>query len=201
MEYEVEELLPIVKELTEKYTSKESSSVPYETARMLMEAVLYCINEFWEEHDNKGEIAALDGSGLPDARLAYEKGRELVVGKVIKAMEVYQEIMEDFQDYGCMNYGDTMRGMSQFFLRYDVNFCPQDHLLTLDYPCRGRDTDKCGADLIIEYLECILREKKELEMYDTEEVREILEIIRPAYEELFLDNICEAVKKFKGEDM
>ena len=43
--YEMEELVPIVASLSEKYTSKESTSVSYETARQLMEAVMYCINE------------------------------------------------------------------------------------------------------------------------------------------------------------
>ena len=43
--YEMEELLPIVAELAEKYTSKESTSVSYEKANQLMEAVLYCIHQ------------------------------------------------------------------------------------------------------------------------------------------------------------
>ena len=33
--YEMEELVPLVAELSEKYTSKESTSVSYETARQL----------------------------------------------------------------------------------------------------------------------------------------------------------------------
>lgn len=45
MEYEIEELVPIVATLAEKYTSKESSSITYEKAQQLMEAVLYCIRE------------------------------------------------------------------------------------------------------------------------------------------------------------
>ena len=49
MEYQMEELLPLVTALTEKFTSKESSSVTYETAQMLMEAVLFCIQEYEEE--------------------------------------------------------------------------------------------------------------------------------------------------------
>ena len=48
MEYQMEELLPLVSALTDKFTSKESSSVTYETAQMLMEAVLFCIQEYEE---------------------------------------------------------------------------------------------------------------------------------------------------------
>lgn len=39
MEYQLEELLPAAVGLTEKYTSKESSSVTYETARALIRHV------------------------------------------------------------------------------------------------------------------------------------------------------------------
>ena len=44
--YEMEELLPVVAALGEKYTGYEHSSVTYEKAQMLMEAVLYCIGEY-----------------------------------------------------------------------------------------------------------------------------------------------------------
>ena len=46
--FSMEELLPIVAELAEKYTSGESSSVTYERAQGLMQAVLYCINELFD---------------------------------------------------------------------------------------------------------------------------------------------------------
>ncbi len=43
--YRMEELIPIVGRLAEKYTGFESSSITYEKAGQLMEAVLYCIHE------------------------------------------------------------------------------------------------------------------------------------------------------------
>ena len=45
-EKEMMEALPIVAELSRKYTSGESTSVTYETANRLMGAVLYCVNEY-----------------------------------------------------------------------------------------------------------------------------------------------------------
>lgn len=194
MDYEMEDLLPIVAELAEKYTSKESSSVPYETAQMLMGAVIYCIREYWDSEKNKAGLVSADGGNLPDARLAYEKGYELVLNKVRAALEIYNEIMQDFEDYGCRNLSDTIRqGIPQFFLRYDARFAPQDHLLTLDYPCMGGRPVGCGVDLILVYLKQIRKEMKILQMYEAEGIKEILENICPEYEELFLDNICEAV--------
>ena len=45
-ENRMEELLPIVAKLSEKYTGGDSTSVTYETAQELMEAVLYCVREY-----------------------------------------------------------------------------------------------------------------------------------------------------------
>ena len=40
MDYKMEELLPVVSELAQKYTGYESTSITYEKAQMLMGAVL-----------------------------------------------------------------------------------------------------------------------------------------------------------------
>ena len=50
MNYDFKELLPIVAELADKYTSKEKTSVSYETARRLMESVLFCIEQCSDEN-------------------------------------------------------------------------------------------------------------------------------------------------------
>ena len=50
MEYELEELFPVVAELARKYTSGESTSITYERANHLMEAVLYCIHQCGSEY-------------------------------------------------------------------------------------------------------------------------------------------------------
>ena len=43
--YTPEELLPVMIKLAEKFTSKDSSSISYERAEYLMDAVIYCISE------------------------------------------------------------------------------------------------------------------------------------------------------------
>ena len=45
-EYKMEELIPIVADLVKKYTGNESTSVTYEKAQQLMDAVIYCIKEY-----------------------------------------------------------------------------------------------------------------------------------------------------------
>jgi len=190
MEYQIEELLPVVSRLTDKYTSKESTSVTYETARVIMEAVIYCIEENTGGKDN-GIRTEQD---LPAAQVMYDRGYEIVIGKVYEAKAIYDKITADFEDYGCLNYRVTiLEGMPAFFLRYDPKFKPQDHLLTLDYPVINRTPDLCGVNLILTYLKGIEAEQKFLDCFEREAVIRLLESIVPDYQELYLDNICEVV--------
>lgn len=85
----MEELLPIVAALAEQYTSKESTSVSYEQANRLMEAVLYCI-------DQCSEVGQLASNRGLTAREAYEWGYEFVVQKVKRTQEIYNGMIIDF---------------------------------------------------------------------------------------------------------
>lgn len=190
MEYSIEELLPVMEKLTKKYTSNESSSVTYETARMLMGAVLYCIEECFNDGGN--ELLIMNEK--LDGKIAYQRGYELVVSKVYKAKEIYENIIEEFHDFQCRNCRDTiLKGIPQFFLRYDPKFNPQDHILTLDYPTIKPINTKCGVDAIYQYLCYIKIEWDFLNAFDTKSVENLLERIVFDYKNLYFDNISNVV--------
>lgn len=187
MEYDIEELLPVVAKLAEKYTSCDSSSVSYETARMLMEAVIYCIHENFDTKTN--HIMDLDNK--LNAADAYKKGYEIVLDKVLQAKKIYDRLIENFEDYGCRHYKDTIiKGMPEFFIWYDAKLKPQDHLLTLDYPTMVGNSDLCGVDLILEFLTRTEKERNFLELFDRRNVIKLLERVQIDYKSLYLDNIC-----------
>lgn len=170
MEYQLEELLPLTAWLADKYTSKESSSVTYETAQMLMEAVLYCIQEY-----ENITAAALVSEHAVKAEEAYKIGYGRVVEKVHKAKDIYDKLIGGFCDYGCRNYRETiLEGMPAFFIVYDARFRPQDHLLTLDYPTVNFHREMCGIDIIYQYLCDIVVEKGFLECFPEQAVRRLL---------------------------
>ena len=82
MENQMENLIPLVAKLADRYTSMDSSSVSYETARMLMEAVIYCIRE-WEGQG--GDLpAAGDGKTGIDWEPAYLAGYERVLERSVR---------------------------------------------------------------------------------------------------------------------
>lgn len=186
--YKPEEFLPIVKRLMERYTSKESSSVTYETAGMLGDAVLYCVEEWMREC--KGELP----EGHLDLKFIYSKGYEKVVQKVVKARALYDGILDGFEDYGCRNYRDTiLKGMPGFFLCYNPEFNPMNHILTLDYPALRQDDTACGIDLIYQYLECISIESELLGLFPVDCVRKLVNGYQKHFGIPYMENLCDLV--------
>ncbi len=182
---ELEQLLPLVARLTEKYTSKDSTSVTYEVGNMLMEAVIYTINECFLEEDTAVSAEKIDADAV------YKKGYDIILKKVYEAKEIYEGLIENFQDYGCKNYKDTIiKGMPKFFVKYDAKFSPQNHLLMLDYPMLSPREDLCGIDLILEYLKAIRLEAEFMSYFDVATIRNLLRSISPEYQSLYFDNIC-----------
>lgn len=186
MKYEMEELIPIVAGLADQYTSKESTSISYERANHLMEAVLYCI-------DQCSEGRQLTGSRGLTAIEAYRYGYELVVQKVKRTQELYNEMIMDFCAYGNENYRETVeRAMPGFFRYYDAKFAPQETIITMDYPTIRPIADKTGINAVAKYIEYISYEQRFLRALPEKYICDILLRFQPDYGKQFY-NICEII--------
>jgi hypothetical protein len=185
----MEELLPLVKELADIYTGKESTSISYEAAQRLMEAVLYCIRENdrpWNEEGN----AVATRSLFATAREAYDQGYGLVVEKTRKANEMFNDLITDFQAYGNRAYYETVvEGMPEFFRWYDPRLNPMNHILTVDYPLLEPLQELEGIDLIYRFLVCVQKEQVFLHRFPESYIRRVLVSFHSDYEELII-NIC-----------
>ncbi|MGN0167361.1 MAG: DUF6179 domain-containing protein [Acetatifactor sp.] len=173
--YEMEELLPVVSELATKYTAGESTSLSYEKAQQLMEAVLYCIREaensdgrfsaekacmaessFVGEHSCSSESSLLTENRRPDAREAYQIGREAVLCRAKLAQKKYNQMSMTFCDYGNENLRDTVtKAIPGFFKFYDPVFAPQNTIITMDYPVLKQNNKLQGIDAVADYLDAI----------------------------------------------
>ncbi len=188
MGYQMEELLPVVGKLVEKYTAWESTSVSYEKAEQLMGAVLYCIRAVEEEGRN--QVMALNEI---QAQKAYEMGRDCVEKKVKAALSLYHDILAEFDSYGNRCLEDTfIHGMPEFFKWYDVKYAPQDTILTLDYPVLRDLTGYTGIYRIYGYIDCIRLEQKFLGAFPREYVMEKLREYESACADM-IDNLCEVM--------
>ena len=181
-DYMIEELIPIVEMLADKYTSKDSSSISYEQAEQLMEAVLYCIRHCGKDNQ-------LTGSEKLPANEAYQIGFKNLFQKVRKTQELYNEMVICFKAYGNENYCDTViKAIPGFFRYYDIRFAPQKTLITMDYPILCPSSGS-GIDAIENYISCISLEQKFMGALPDEYVYKVLYHFQSDYRNQFY-NIC-----------
>ena len=204
-DYELSDLLPIVTELAEKYTSKESSSVTFECAKQLMEAVEYTIRENLDE-----EWKMREGENLEDiyglklqeqeisAKEAYENGLQILRQKMEYIRESFNEIALHFRDYGNENLRDTvMRGIPGFLKFYNLRFQPQNEILTMDYPilCQMELEGLCGVDVILKYLDGVMLDQDFLRLFPEDLVKRVLERYHSEYPVMMI-NLCEPMLNY-----
>lgn len=188
MDYEMEELVPVVGKLAEKYTSYESTSITYEKAEQLMGGVLYCIHELREISCN-----ALDLNEKIPAQRAYEIGAAYVTEKTEKALNLYNEMIPGFYHYENQCLYDTfVKGIPEFFKWYDIQFEPQNTIITLDYPVLKDISEYTGIDKICEFIKSISLEQEFLRLFPVGYVTNILSRNNRDWKKS-MDNICEAV--------
>lgn len=184
--YSPEELLPIVVELAASYTGDEHSSITYEKAGKLMEAVLYCIGELREE-----DFAIV--SKQMSAKTAYECGKKKVVEKCEELLKLHNRLSEEFCDYGMKCLRETVvKGIPAFLRYYDVKYAPQENILTLDYPVLKDLNRLCGVDKILEYVKCIAIEQRFLNSISENFIIHTLKAYHSGYERL-VENIFDIV--------
>jgi len=197
MNIKMEELLPIVAELADKYTGKESTSITYEKAGQLMGAVLYCINEYKAHVTGRQDLLIREDE--PEAKQLYAQGYELVLKKVKETNLLYNKMIPDFRFYENRCYYDTFaKGIPAFFLYYDPRFNPRNHILTLDYPVLIPIDSLCGIDAIHAYVKCALLEQKFLGKLPDAYIRHVLKAYSPDYEELLINLAGIVLKNILG---
>lgn len=188
MNYKMEELVPIVGRLADKYTSFESTSITYEKAEQLMGAVLYCIHEV----EICGQTMMTSGERMPAEKM-YEIGVACVEKKVRDALALYHGLLPDFMHYDnyCL-YDTVIKGLPEFFKWYDVKYEPQNTILTLDYPVLKDLSEYTGVDKIYEYVVCIGLEQKFLSIFPEDYVTAVLSRYSKDYKDI-IENLCEIV--------
>ena len=187
MNYELEMLLPVVAELTQKYAAFESTSVSYEKAQSLMGAVIYCLNEY---HNFCPDAPAAGKISITEQ---YHTGYELVLEKVRKTLDLFNRLSVQCDDFGIQNLHDTIQtGIPAFFKWYDARFCPQYTIITLDYPLLIDLSSLQGIDAVYQYVLFAQTEQAFLCAPDRNYILMLLEKYQPDYPHM-MENICDIV--------
>lgn len=181
-----EELTQAAARLAFSWSGADSTSVSYEKAEELLEAVLYCLKE-WEGQE--GLVCREKRIGVWEA---YQSGKQIAVQKVERLKNLYHERLLDFPDYGLACLRDMIRAIPGFLRWYDVRFAPQNTLLTLDYPVLAGLDGMTGIDKVLAYGQCLDCERTFLEKLEPGYVSEALLTYHPDYREL-VENLCSMV--------
>ena len=184
MDYRIEELLPIISGLAMEYGGYESTSITYEKAQELMEAVLFCLNEY--QDSNPCAPARRDIS----TKEQYRIGMKLVFEKVERIRKIFNEITLQFEDFGVKCLYDTVqKGIPRFLKWYNIKFCPQNTILTLDYPLLADYGSLKGADAVYQYILAIRTEQLFLCAFRKRYILLVLEKYNSEYQDM-AENIC-----------
>ncbi len=177
--YDINELFPVVAMLSRQFTGIESSSVSYEKASQLMEAVLYCIQEA-ESYKGTSLI-----SPQSSAMQVYKTGAQLVRRKTEELLVFYENHKKQFCTYGNVYLADLLyKEIPAFFQYYDENFAPQNTILTLDYPIFMDLSEYQGIDCIDLYVRSIADEQRFLAKFGEDYVRKVLQSYSANYQDL-----------------
>ena len=188
MNYSMEELTAAAGRLADRYTSYESTSVTYEKAEQLMEAVLYCI----EEAERENALLPAAAQGL-SAWQAYQAGAALTKERAGQALTWYNELLPVFLccENRCL-YRTFIQDLPEFFKWCDVSFAPQNTVVTLDYPVLSDLSAYAGVRKIYEYIRCIRLEQNFLLSGPNPQVLSALSSYHEANRDM-IENLCEIV--------
>lgn len=185
--FPMEELIPLLSDLTKKYTSNDSSSITYDKARQLMTSILYSIDQvaIIDTHEQTHLISLKQS-----AYEAYNLGLSLAKEKIQTANNLFFHISENFNSFKNICYFETvMKGMPGFFIKYDVVYDAQNHILTLDYPLIQPLPGLMGIDLIVVYLQKIHLEQIFLSKFSPEVIISMFSNYHKKHYEL-IHNVC-----------
>lgn len=141
----------LLKELIERYTKGESSSVTADTAERLLGSVYFCLD------------TRLKGIGVPQEALAelktrsvreiYESGIAAVMVCVEESKALFHRVWQRRLAIPLDAYNATLSDLPGFFEKYSVVFGAQDAAASIDYPLVFDDMRVCGVFYIRNYLE------------------------------------------------
>ncbi len=157
-----------------KYTQGESSSVKVETGERIMLSILYCMDACTRSFSNpKDAINLLISSTIKET---YEAGLEMVESCLRDTQLLYQEIKNNKLNVPNEAYQDTInQALPQFFKDYDVLFCAQDTMASIDYPLLFDNMQIQGIYYIRQYLATLVQENQFCRFFDGEDTKKLLD--------------------------
>lgn len=177
-----EELLRLLKGQTERYTGGDSTSIPVETARELLESICYC-------------LGMGPGGDLPevDLEVAFREGQKRIERKLVWGRGLWEAVRDHMPQVESRSMKDTVNSIGTFWHRYDHRLfahlipCDIDYQLAIPVP-----EERKGVDYINAYLTRLAVENRFLLRFSGQREAALLERYCPGYQDLLV-NLFEPV--------
>ena len=187
-------LLALLRQETRRYTSGESSSVPWETAQSLLASLLYTLRL-------NGEDPGERGRQLAESDLAEElrRGQTRLRRKMDYARRLWRRLAGSGAAGDSRALGETLLGIGEFWRRYDWRFAAHEVPCDIDYPLALPVSEELqGVDYLTEWLSRLETELRFRDAFPREAREAAWERFHPErydlplnlYEPLAADALC-----------
>jgi len=175
-EADAEAIYLLLEERIRRYTMGDSTSVPLETARRLLESILYCLDmERMSRAGKSGQPAPL--------KARWQAGVEIAKRTAKRAKLLLLQAQRTPPPLVNTAYVDTLAALPAFFAGYDADFFAQEIPCSFDYPlCQPVSEEHLGAAYMQDFLRRLLAESTFLRTFSAEALRAL-------YERYYIDYI------------
>lgn len=168
-----ESLYLLLEERIRRYTMGDSTSVPVDTARRLLESILYCLElerRLKKQNQEEDNIKFRWQNGVDEAKRIAKRARLLL----LQAQRTPPPLTNTA-------YNDTLSALPAFFAGYDADFFAQEIPCSFDYPlCQPVSDALFGAEYIQDFLRRMLAENTFLRVFSAD-------ILLSLYEKYYID--------------
>ena len=180
---DAEALYLLLDERIRRYTMGDSTSVPVDTARRLLESILYCL-------DLNRRFPAQDMTQSAPLHARWQAGVAQAKRIAARAKLLLKQAQRTPPPLVNTAYCDTLEALPAFFAGYDADFFAQEIPCSFDYPlCQPVSESLLGAEYILEYLRKLLAENTLLRAFSQDALRALYVRYYVDYADLLV-NLC-----------
>lgn len=180
-------LYALLGQRVERYTMRDSSSVPVETAEELLKSICFSIELYVQETSSPSLLKTEDMEKL------LKGAWRILEAQIAQGKEQLRRAKESAPKIKSHSYRDTLAGLGVFFKRYDYMFFAHDIPGEIDYQlCRPVPETLQGITYVREYLRRLILENEFCCHFDTETMILLLKSYSSDYTGLLV-NIYEPV--------
>ena len=176
-----EALFALLEDRIRRYTMGDSTSVPVDTARRLLEGILYCLDLHrrnpTRDVPQSAPVEARRQAGVGAARRAAKRAKLLR----LQAQRTPPPLVNTA-------YCDTMDALPAFFAGYDADFFAQEIPCSFDYPlCHPASETLLGAEYMQDFLRRLLAENTLLRAFPRDSLLALYETYYIDYTDLLVN--------------